>query len=148
MNEDEQRERLGNEIAALMGPLVREMRLRFRACAEEAGFAAGDAQALWLLELAGELATKDLAARLGIDPANASSLLTRLERRGLVRREPAEHDRRRRLVALTDEGRETRAALARCIAAGEPAFGRLSTAELTTFRDLLRRVAGHGRDPV
>jgi DNA-binding MarR family transcriptional regulator len=145
MNDEERRRRLGEEIASLMGPLVREMRLRFRACAEEAGLAVGDAQALFLLERAGDLTTKDLAARLAIDPANASSLLTRLERRGLLRREPAEHDRRRRSITLTGEGHEQRERLARCIAAGEPAFGRLSTDELEAFRDLLRRVAGHGR---
>jgi DNA-binding MarR family transcriptional regulator len=132
---------LGDEVAGLMGPLVREMHGHFRACAAAQGLAVGDAQALWLLALHGSTATKDLARALDIDPANASTLISRLERRGFVRRTPAPHDRRSRLVELTAKGRRARDALARCIAKRRPAFRDFTTAELTTFRDLLRRAA-------
>jgi DNA-binding MarR family transcriptional regulator len=54
----------------------------------------------------------------------------------------AERDRRRRLISLTAEGRRARASLARCMESRQPGFGQLSTSELLTFRDLLRRVAG------
>ena len=72
------REQIGNEIAGLMGPLVRSLSAAFRECAGELGLALSEAQALWLLGTAGALTTKDLAGRLGIDPANASTLVTRL----------------------------------------------------------------------
>jgi DNA-binding MarR family transcriptional regulator len=63
------------------------------------------------------------------------------ERRGLVERRPAPNDRRKRLVDLTAQGRATRARLSDCMAERRPSFGRLTTAELETFRDLLRRLA-------
>ena len=140
--DDRERERLGQEIAGLMGPFVRGMHTHFRACADDLGLAPGEAQALWVLDLRGPVGTKELARALEIDPANASTMLTKLEGRGLVRRAAAESDRRRRLTSLTDQGRETRAALAHCIGERRPAFRDFSTEELRTFRDLLGRAAG------
>jgi DNA-binding MarR family transcriptional regulator len=138
------REQLGNEIAALMGPLVRDLRTAFQTCAAELGLALSEAQALWLLALRGTLTTKTLAQALDIDPANASTLITKLERRRLVSREEAADDRRQRLVALTSEGQQTRRKLVRCIAQRRPSFRELTTEELATFRDLLQRVARAG----
>ena len=134
------REQIGNEIAAIMGPLVRDLSTAFQTCAVGLGLAPSEGQALWLLELRGALATKDLARALAIDPANTSTLITKLERRGLVGRQAAADDRRRRLVSLTAEGRNTRRQLAGCIAERRPSFRELTTDELITFRDLLRRV--------
>jgi DNA-binding MarR family transcriptional regulator len=59
-----------------------------------------------------------------------------------VRRVPAEHDRRRRLVSLTAEGRKAKLALARWMEGRQPGFAELSTSELVSVRDLLRRMAG------
>jgi DNA-binding MarR family transcriptional regulator len=125
-----------------MGGLVRRFRAGFLACADELGLAPGGAELLWLLEERGETSTGDLARRLGVDPANTSTLLTKLEDRGLVRRLPAEHDRRRRRVSLTAAGRKAKLHLARCMEGRQHGFGRLTTSELVSFRDLLRRVAG------
>jgi DNA-binding MarR family transcriptional regulator len=143
-SERQRREAIGQEIAALMGPLVRSLRTTLRSCAEQLQLAPGEANALWLLAAVGELTTKELAQRLDIDPANASTMLTKLERRGLVRREPAQHDRRKRVVTLTDEGRETRLRLAQCVGERQPSFRALTTDELADFRDMLRRVAAEG----
>jgi len=139
--ERDRREALGNEIAGLMGPLVRALRVTLRSCAEEAGLAPTEANALWVLAAGGEMTTKDLARRLDVDPANASTMLTRLERRGLVRRATAVTDRRKRVVSLTEQGQEVRTQLARCVGDRRPSFRALSTDELAAFRDLLRRVA-------
>lgn len=141
---EEDRERVGHEIATLMGGLVRTFRAGFVACADRLELGPGEAQLLWLLEERGDSSTGDLAQRLGVDPANASTLLTKLERRGLVRRRPAERDGRRRLASLTAEGRRAKLALARCMEERQPGFGQLTTAELVSFRDLLQRVAGEG----
>jgi DNA-binding MarR family transcriptional regulator len=138
---DKNREELGNEIAGLLGPLVRSLSAAFRDCAGDLGLALSDAQALWLLAAAEALTTKELAGKLGIDPANASTLVTRLERRGLVRRGPAADDRRKRLVTLTPDGSELRRRLAGCVGERRPAFRELTTDELVVFRDLLRRIA-------
>jgi DNA-binding MarR family transcriptional regulator len=137
-----QRERVGSEIATLMSGLVRTFRTGFVSCADELGLGPGEAQLIWLLDERGDASTGELARRLGVDPANASTLLTKLERRGLVRRVAAQRDRRRRLISLTAEGRKAKAGLARCMESRQPGFGQLTTAELVSFRDLLRRVAG------
>lgn len=47
----------------------------------------------------------ELAASLLCDASNVTQLVTRLEARGLVRREPG-HDRRSKRVAITAEGAE------------------------------------------
>ncbi len=136
------REQLGREISGLMGQLVRTFRTGFVACADQHELGPGEAQVLWLLDESGDTSTGDLARRLDIDPANASTLLTKLERRRFVRRVSAEHDRRKRLISLTAEGRNVKLALARCIGERQPGFDQLTTSELVSFRDLLRRVAG------
>jgi DNA-binding MarR family transcriptional regulator len=140
--EDQRREQLGREIATQMGGLVRTFRAGFGSCADRLQLGPGEAQAVWLLGERGDTSTRDLARKLDVDPANASTLLTKLERRGLVRREPAAHDRRKRLLSLTAEGRKTKRALGRCIEERQPGFDQLTTSELKTFRDLLNKVAG------
>ena len=47
-----------------------------------------------------------LAAKAWADPGNASGVIDRLEREGLVQRRPATHDRRVVLVHATATGRE------------------------------------------
>jgi DNA-binding MarR family transcriptional regulator len=103
-----------------MGPLVRELRTALLTCAGEFGLAPNEAQSLWVLALRGSVATKDLARALDIDPTNASTLLTKLERRGLVRRDAVAHDRRKRLVSLTAEGAKVRERLAACVGERRP----------------------------
>lgn len=136
------REQLGNEIAALMSRMTRSYRSGFVACADQLELGPGEAQALWLLSAGGAASTGDLARRLRVDPANASTLLSKLERRALIRREPAPQDRRKRIVSLTTKGRATTRALSGCMERRQGGFGGLTTSELVTFRDLLRRVAG------
>ena len=47
------------------------------------------------------------AARLQVHPTSVTNLIDGLERSGLVRREPHEHDRRTTLAAITEVGRAT-----------------------------------------
>jgi DNA-binding MarR family transcriptional regulator len=142
VNEDGDPNALGNDIASLLGPLVRDLQANFRTCAEGLELALSEAQALWMLAARGPVTTKELAQRLQIDPANASTLITKLHRRGLVDRRPAPQDRRKRLVSLTAEGRAVRARLGACMAERGPSFRGLTTEELVTFRDLLLRLRG------
>jgi DNA-binding MarR family transcriptional regulator len=50
------------------------------------------------------LTGQDLAGALRVSPATVSGLVRRLERRGLVCREPLPQDRRAKVLRLTDEG--------------------------------------------
>lgn len=52
------------------------------------------------------ISQRELAEVLGIQPASVSELLTKLERKGFVKREKAEQDRRSVHVTLTDSGRQ------------------------------------------
>jgi DNA-binding MarR family transcriptional regulator len=54
-----------------------------------------------------------LAAERACDPSNITGLVDRLERLGLVERQPNPADRRSRLLALTPAGRRVRATLRR-----------------------------------
>jgi DNA-binding MarR family transcriptional regulator len=72
------------------------------------GLSAAGREALAIIEGAGEpISPTTIAERLIVTTATVTSLLDTLERRGLVVRQPNPHDRRKLLVALTDEARET-----------------------------------------
>ncbi|WP_433199255.1 MarR family winged helix-turn-helix transcriptional regulator [Dactylosporangium sp. CS-047395] len=59
----------------------------------------------------------ELGGHLGLDKSSITGLVSRAEKRGLVRRSPSPYDGRAVLVALTDEGR-------RLAADGEREIGR------------------------
>jgi len=54
----------------------------------------------------GRLPMSSATARLQVHPASVTNTVGRLERDGLVRREPHPHDRRASVLVLTDEGRQ------------------------------------------
>src|SRR3990172_6252177 len=51
------------------------------------------------------LSLSELAARLGCGKSNVAQLMDRLEKEGLVRRDPYDDDRRKRLPVVTEEGK-------------------------------------------
>jgi DNA-binding MarR family transcriptional regulator len=61
---------------------------------------------LTALSIRGALDQGSLGVELGIDRTNVADVLTRLEARGLVRREPNPSDRRAKLASLTPKGRQ------------------------------------------
>jgi DNA-binding MarR family transcriptional regulator len=81
------------------------------------------------------------AERLGVDRTTMVALLDSLEGKGLVVRQPDPGDRRRNVVALTDEGREVlRVATAASDEAERALLDRLSPAEARQLRGLLARL--------
>ncbi len=71
---------------------------------ELAGVGYTDVMALGNLYGDGPLGAATLATRLGITRSSVTALIDRLERAGLVERQPDPGDRRRLRVALTDRG--------------------------------------------
>src|ERR1700752_4170254 len=69
-----------------------------------AGFGVAPSDLLALFKIDGALPMKDLAQRIGCDASFVTAVADALERRGLARREPAEHDRRVKMLVLTPEG--------------------------------------------
>ena len=81
----------------------------------------------------------ELAAMMGCDNSNMTGIVDRMEERGLVRRAPAEGDRRVKLIELTEEGRRVRDEVARRLAEPPEQIAALSATDQKTLRDILRR---------
>ncbi|HET6709510.1 MarR family winged helix-turn-helix transcriptional regulator [Amycolatopsis sp.] len=84
---------------------------------------------------------QDGAARLGVDRTTMVALVDELEAKGLVRREVAPGDRRKRLVVLTAEGERVREAGAEVTRRAEALLLEpLSAEDSERLRAALRRV--------
>jgi DNA-binding MarR family transcriptional regulator len=84
----------------------------------------------------------DLAAHLGVDRTVMTYLLDDLEKAGLVQRQADPTDRRARLIAPTEQGKEVLCDLERRLQAREDlVMGSLDDGERMIFRMLLQRIA-------
>ncbi|MER5252663.1 MarR family transcriptional regulator [Streptomyces sp. NPDC002855] len=72
--------------------------------AREAGLTDTQTDALWRLSRGREMTARRLADLLQCDASTATSMIDRLEKRGLVRRVPHPIDRRAKVIQLTPEG--------------------------------------------
>lgn len=116
---------------------------------ETCGLAARPGTTLMLLGKSGSMGQQALAAALEVDPSVLVGILNGLETSGLIerRRDPA--DRRRHIVALTDEGRRLLAKAQDAVAEVEQAlFADLSSEEVTALRGLLAKVRTSPGDPL
>jgi DNA-binding MarR family transcriptional regulator len=130
------------QIAGLLDGIVRRQR---RASREGFGESVthGQFRVLRTLDHAEEaLRLSELAARLGIVPRSATSVVDDLEAAGLVARRPDPHDRRATLVDLTPDGRQILRTLRekrRDVMVSQ--LARLTADEQQTLIQLLRRLA-------
>jgi len=81
----------------------------------------------------------ELATMMRCDNSNMTGIVDRLEERGLVERTAAERDRRVKLIALTESGRELREQLNRRMAEPPEPIRRLSRKDQKMLRDILAR---------
>lgn len=130
---------------ALDGLLRAEATVRRRLTADldrEGVSAAGFSLLVVLVTAGGELELRALRRRLRTSKANATEIVTTLERHGLVRRFRLPADRRAAAVAITARGRELVDRLfpehAGRVAA---TFAALDDAEKRTLAELCRRLA-------
>lgn len=84
-------------------------------------------------------AMSEIASYLHCDNSNVTGIVDGLEERGLVERQPAEHDRRVKLIALTPEGRRLRARLMKAVEVPPEWMQRLSGEDQQALRDILER---------
>jgi len=94
--------------------------------------------ALKKLEPGHEVPTSTLADSLMCDASNVTGIVDRLEARGLIERRSAKGDRRKRLLAVTEEGARLRERIARRLAEPPEPLTALSATEQRQLRDLLR----------
>jgi len=108
-------------------------------------FASYEALRLLAFTRSGALPMGKMGARLMVHPAAVTNAVSRLEQRGLARRQMSPNDRRVVLAAITDEGRavveEATAALNQA-AFGLPGLSAAQAAEITTMLRAVRATVG------
>lgn len=84
---------------------------------------------------------KELATALAADPPYVTLMVDKLEEDGYVTRTPHPTDRRRKVVALTDEGRRVAERAAEILASPPPGLKALPPADLAKLAELLDRAS-------
>lgn len=100
-------------------------------------------QAACLFALRGEegLSQRELAQRLFVSAPTVTGIVQKMERAGLVGRQPDPHDQRLMRIRLTERGREVAKQLAESFAAqAESMFEGIAPEELAALSRLLARV--------
>jgi DNA-binding MarR family transcriptional regulator len=98
------------ELASVLRVAVMRMARRLRSEREDDSLTLNQLSAMGTLAGHGRMTLGDLAAAEKVQPPSMTRIVTNLEERGLVLREPDAGDRRLVLVRLTDAGAELLAA--------------------------------------
>src|ERR1700742_5185550 len=93
---------LNRDILDSLTALVKQAGTVGHSIADGFGIAPHDLLAMFKLE--GGLAMKELAQRMGCDASFVTAIADTLEKRGFLRREPGQRDRRVKNLLLTPEG--------------------------------------------
>ena len=125
----------------LLLELFHGQRRRFMSIAQEFELAPQQLMAMKALGLSGPMPMSELAGALGCDTSNVTGIVDRLEERGLVVRGSAPHDRRVKLLSLTERGGRLGREIGARMSEPPPAIAALSAADQRALRDILRRGA-------
>lgn len=117
---------------------------RFPAVAGEFGLSPMALGLLKSLEPGTELPMSTMAEWLFCDASNVTSMVDRLEARGLIERRDRPKDRRVKLLALTAEGEALRERALQRLHEPPEALASLSVADQRVLRDTLRRALSTG----
>jgi DNA-binding MarR family transcriptional regulator len=94
------------DILIALRRIMRAIDLHSKRLERRAGLTVPQILLLQALDEAGSLPVSELARRVSLSQATVTSILDRLERKGLLARSRGAQDRRMVLVALTPDGRE------------------------------------------
>jgi len=122
-----------------MHELFHASRRRFLAVASEFELSPPQVRALAVLDPERPVPMSELADALHCDNSNVTGIVDRLEDRGLVERRSASHDRRVKLLAVTERGADVRARLAERLDEAPAPLARLSPEDQKALRDIMRR---------
>jgi DNA-binding MarR family transcriptional regulator len=129
---------LNRDILDSLTALVKQAGTVGHSIADGFGIAPHDLLAMFKLE--GGLAMKELAQRMGCDASFVTTIADTLEKRGFLRREPSQRDRRIKNLVLTSEGMSAKERLMAQLAAKMPWCYALDDAERRCFLGLLRKM--------
>ncbi|HTN24715.1 MAG TPA: MarR family transcriptional regulator [Solirubrobacteraceae bacterium] len=127
------------EAWALMSRLFWEMRPRMLRVAGEFGLTPPQLFALRQLDPDQPVPMRALAQALQCDSSNVTGLVDGLAAHGLVERREAEHDRRVRMLVVTEKGAAVRARMQETFQEVPDQIAGLSPADQAALRDILQR---------
>ena len=130
------------EAWRLMCTFFWEMKPRMMRVAAESGLTPPLLFALRVLDPDKPVPMRDLASQLHCDNSNVTGLIDRLEAQGLVQRREDEHDRRVRMLVVTERGAAVRERAQAVMDEVPAAIAALSAADQRALRDVLRRALG------
>jgi DNA-binding MarR family transcriptional regulator len=125
------------EVWLLMTDLVLD-NTRRREVSDALGMSFGRTRAIRRLART-PMSMRELADALGIDPPNATVVVSELESQGLVRRKPHPTDGRAKLVEATPKGRALARRADEILATPPAGLAELAPEDLETLRRLLNR---------
>jgi DNA-binding MarR family transcriptional regulator len=125
-----------------MFELIHLSKRRFMAIASEFELSPPQVMALRQLDPDEPKPMSELALALRCDNSNVTGIVDRLEDRGLVERHPGEHDRRVKMLMITERGAQVRAGLAARLDEPPEALANLSPEDQRALRDIMRRALG------
>ncbi|QHY95341.1 HTH-type transcriptional regulator MhqR [Streptomyces sp. S4.7] len=129
------------EVVGLIGTVVARYYEEYDHAAAEHSLTGAQARVLGLLSIQ-PMPMRRIARKLKCEPSNVTGIVDRLESRGLVERRPDPSDRRVKLAAPTEKGRDTARRLRDGLNFAREPLADLSVDERTVLRDLLRRMLG------
>lgn len=132
------------ELCGLVNGLAQQIADHVRERATALGLTA--AQATALRELTGPMTMRELAERMSCEPSNATFVVDKLEKQGLIERRAHPTDRRAKHLVLTGDGTALRERLLELLARDSPLAG-LNAKEQRVLQGLLEQaiVPGGGR---
>lgn len=128
----------------LIAQLSRGMRRRIEQAVAPTGLRPRELLALQHLQERGPSAQQTLAELVGVDATNLVAVLNSLEDAGLIDRRRNRADRRRAIIALSEQGEQLLANLDRALRElDDEIFAPLTHAERQTLNDLLTTAVQH-----
>ena len=130
------------EVLLTLRRIVRAIDLRSRQLMQTVGLTGPQLSVLRTIDHQGEIAAGKLAAEIHLSQGTLTTILERLERRGLIARRRCKQDKRRVLCTLTTAGQEVLASVPTPLQDDFVAsFQRLAEWEQTLMLSSLQRVA-------
>jgi len=130
------------EAWQLMFELFQETKHERSAAMAEFGLAPMQAMLLGQLREGEPQPMSALATALRCDNSSVTHTVDRLEALGFVARRPAPHDRRVKIVVLTEQGAAVQGEVHRAMAQPPPQLAALPQDDQRALRDVLRRALG------
>ncbi|MFG3706464.1 MarR family winged helix-turn-helix transcriptional regulator [Micromonospora sp. NPDC047670] len=126
----------GVELCGLVARLNQRMDSHIRGVADALGITAS--QAIALREMSEPITLTELADRMSCEASNAGYVIDRMEKQGLVRRQPHPTDRRAKILTLTEDGQKCRSNVLDALSRKAP-IDALSPDEQRALAELLRK---------